>query len=684
MITLTLLTALTIIFFGTTVSIYILYRRLKYKSSNSDEKVKLGTVCKKLELAIGAADISIWSYNCKEQMFTALYGKLNTETQMKYNSLLEHILEPYRTNFATAITRLSNNFSQKEVAICKIYDKRKKSYLFFETQMAVSEFNYDNTAKCIVGTLKEVTHQYLHNEELENKEKKIQFAIQTSDLVQWEYDNRTHLFNSSNEHIKGSETILTSDDYFNAVHPDDRERVREIINIMDEGRDETILFHKRLRYSENDNWHYTTVYGAPFEKDHAGKVIRYIGFRRDDTEWKNLNERLEEEITKAREADKLKSAFLANMSHEVRTPLNAIVGFSQLLMNTDDPAEREEYVQIINVNNDLLLRLINDILDLSKLESGMMELKRETFDLVSFFDDFAATMKQRMTNPDVELRIINPYRKCMVHLDKNRLAQILTNFATNAIKYTPKGYIKMGYEYVDHGLRLYVEDTGIGIPKEKQCHIFQRFEKLDDFAQGTGLGLSICKAISEAVGGRIGFESEVGKGSTFWSWNKCEANIELKEAETVVPKYLFIPTPVIKPTNVDRDFLHGQYILIAEDKESNYLLLKSLLKHAQIDRAVNGIEAVEMARMNPYSLILMDIRMPRMDGLEATRRIRVFDKDIPIIAISANAFYSDKVNAMEVGCNKYLTKPVKKQELFDVLEDTVLHHTYQQYESELK
>lgn len=684
MITLILLTALTIIFFATTVSMYILYRRLKYKVSNTEEQLQFKSICKKLELAIGAADISIWSYNCNEHMFTALYGKLRTSTQMQYDLLMEHILEPYRTNLAAAITRLSNNCSQKEVAICKIHDKENNSYMYFETQMTVSEFNYDNTAKCIVGTLKDVTHQYLHNEELETKEKKIQFAIQTSDLVQWEYDNRTHLFNSSNEHIKGSETLLTSEDYFNAVHPDDRERVKEIINIMDEGRDETILFHKRLRYSENDNWHYTTVYGAPFEKNHAGKVIKYIGFRRDDTEWKNINERLEEEMTKAREADKLKSAFLANMSHEIRTPLNAIVGFSQLLMNTDDPAEREEYVQIINANNDLLLRLINDILDLSKLESGMMELKRETFDLASFFDDFAATMKQRVMNPNVEFRIINPYRKCMVHLDKNRLAQILTNFATNAIKYTPKGYIKMGYEYVNHGLRLYVEDTGIGIPKEKQCHIFQRFEKLDDFAQGTGLGLSICKAISEAVGGRIGFESEYGKGSTFWCWNKCEANIELKEAETTVPKYLFIPTPVIKPANVDRDFLHGQYILIAEDKESNFLLLKSLLKHAQIDRAVNGIEAVEMARMNPYSLILMDIRMPRMDGLEATRRIRVFDKDIPIVAISANAFYSDKVNALEAGCNKYLTKPVKKQELLEVLEDTVLRHTHQQYESELR
>lgn len=669
--TLIILAALTIIFFTLSVVIYILYSRLKQKMNNSNEKNELLAIRKKLELAIGSADISIWSFNCEEQIFTALYGKLRTQTQASYDVLLNYIHEPYRTNFAAAITRLSNNYSQKEVSICKVHDEASNSDQYFETQMTVSELNNDNTVKSIVGTLKDVTHQYLHNEELESKDKKAKLAMQTSDLVQWEYDNTTHLFNSSNEHIKGAETVLTSEDYFIAVHPDDRERVKQIIDIMDEGRDETILIHKRLKYSDDDSWHYTTVYGTPYEKDRNGKVIKYIGFRRDDTEWKNINERLEEEKTKAQAADKLKSAFLANMSHEIRTPLNAIIGFSQLLTTTTDPEEREEFAQIINLNNDLLLRLINDILDLSKLESGIVELKRETFDLAAFFDDFATTMKQRVTNPDVQFRIINPYRKCIVHLDKNRMAQIFTNFATNAIKYTPKGYIKMGYEYVDGGLRLYVEDTGIGIPKEKQSRIFERFEKLDDFAQGTGLGLSICKAISDAVGGRIGFESEYGKGSTFWASNNCEAEIELKEAESVGPKYMCMPKPVANPAYIDDNFLHDQYILVVEDKDSNYLLLRSLLKQAQIDRAVNGIEAVEMARMNPYSLILMDIRMPRMNGLEATRRIRVFDKDIPIIAVSANAFYTDRINALEVGCNEYLTKPIKKQELLSALENVM-------------
>ena len=363
------------------------------------------------------------------------------------------------------------------------------------------------------------------DKELEKLENKFQLAIHTSNLVQWEYNNMTKLFFSSNERIKSMETILTAEDYFRAIHPDDANNVKYYLDRMDEGIDESFIFNKRLIYSDDGKYHYTTVFGAPFEKDEYGKVIKYTGFRRDDTEWKEMNDRLEEERKKAQEADMLKSAFLANMSHEIRTPLNAIVGFSQMLQFTETAKEREEFIEIINVNNELLLRLINDILDLSKIESGMMELKRESFDFVPFFDDFATALKQRVTNPEVEFIVDNPFKKCIVKFDKNRMAQIFTNFTTNAIKYTSKGHIKVGYEYVDDGIRIYVEDTGIGIPKEKHDRVFRRFEKLDDFAQGTGLGLSICKAIMDTIDAKIGFDSEPGKGSTFWAWSKGEGEI---------------------------------------------------------------------------------------------------------------------------------------------------------------
>lgn len=493
------------------------------------EELELIKTRKNLELAIGAAGISIWLYNCDKKVFRALYGTLQPVAEISYNDLLQKIFEPYQTEFDTAFRRLLDGNSTNELVICKMYETEERPLVYYTIQMTVSERDARGTVQSIVGTLKDITYQYVHRKELENQEKKVQLAIETSNLVQWEYNNITRLFNTNNERIKENETVLTKEDYVRAIHPDDLEEVMRVVDMMNEGRDENMLFNKRLKYSGDDSWHYTTVYGAPFEKDRDGKVIRYTGFRRDDTEWKNINERLEEEKKKAQQADKLKSAFLANMSHEIRTPLNAIIGFSQLLLVTENSEEREEYAKIINVNNDLLLRLIGDILDLSKIESGMMKLKREPFDLVSFFDDFIATLRLRIDNPEVELIAVNPYRKCQVVLDKDRMSQVLTNFATNAIKYTLKGHIKVGYEYVDGGIRLYVEDTGIGVSEEKQERIFNRFEKLDDFAQGTGLGLSICKAITDAVNGRIGFQSQPGKGSTFWAWSGCEAKIELGE-----------------------------------------------------------------------------------------------------------------------------------------------------------
>lgn len=233
-------------------------------------------------------------------------------------------------------------------------------------------------------------------------------------------------------------------------------------------------------------------------------------------------EKMIEDLKHAIESDKLKSAFLANMSHEIRTPLNAIIGFSEILMTTTDEEEKQEFIRIINNNNELLLKLINDILDLSKIEAGAIELKYEEFDLSSYFEGMATSMKHRVTKPEIQLIAVNPYPSCVVKLDKNRVAQILTNYVTNAIKYTKEGYIEMGYEQVERGIRFYVKDSGIGIPDEKKLKVFMRFEKLDEFAQGTGLGLSICKAIAESMGGKVGFESKYGEGSLFWTWLPCE------------------------------------------------------------------------------------------------------------------------------------------------------------------
>ncbi|HBO26471.1 MAG TPA: hybrid sensor histidine kinase/response regulator [Culturomica sp.] len=410
--------------------------------------------------------------------------------------------------------------------------------------------------------------------------------------------------------------------------------------------------------------HYFQARMVPFENNKVLALIHDISDR-----VKYMQELIDAK-QKAETADKLKSAFLANMSHEIRTPLNAIIGFSDLLMTAVEPEEKEEYIQIINANNDLLLKLINDILDLSRIESGSMELKYEEFDLAEYFNEIASSMQQRMNNPNVRLLSVNPYTCCIVKLDKSRFAQILTNYVTNAIKYTSKGFIEMGYGEVDGGIRLYVKDTGIGIADDKKAKVFSRFEKLDEFAQGTGLGLSICKAIADVCGGGVGFESEYGQGSVFWAILPCSVSVTGDKGEKDNKQESVIEDWTEREVLTDVKSMNRKLILVAEDIQSNYLLISaSLQKDYDLIRAVNGKEAVEIVRTVPgIDLVLMDMKMPETDGMTATREIRTFNKKLPIIALTAYAFDTDKQAALAAGCNDYLVKPIDKVKLRAVLQ----------------
>ena len=415
-----------------------------------------------------------------------------------------------------------------------------------------------------------------------------------------------------------------------------------------------------------DNAHVVEVYGTPvFLEDGTadGIVIRVD----DVTEREEMIKELQIAKMHAEQSDKLKSAFLANMSHEIRTPLNAIVGFSGLMMYASDE-EKEDYMQIINNNNEMLLKLISDILDLSKLEAGSVELNYEEFDLTDYFNSMFVSMKQRATNPKIQIVAVNPYQHCLVTLDRNRVAQIITNYVTNAIKYTPEGIIEMGYEYREEGIYFYVKDSGIGIPDEKKNKVFHRFEKLDEFAQGTGLGLSICKAIAEAMGGNVGFESEYGKGSLFWALLPCEveipSEITLQRAERVA-------------SSDKKDIVAGtsssntpgrKTILVAEDIQSNYQLVSALLrKRFNLVHAANGQEAIEILHERHIDLLLVDMKLPVMDGLTATAEIRKFNAELPIIALTAHVFENDRLTAMDAGCNEYLVKPIDRAKLMAVL-----------------
>ncbi len=362
------------------------------------------------------------------------------------------------------------------------------------TERILWQNKYDNLYEEAVRSKKELLeseqrmiHLIRQNELVLNNINSGLAYIANDYIVQWENISLCSKSLSYEAYKKGEPCYLTAHNRNAPCENCVMQRARQ------SGQVESILFNL-------DNKHVIEVFATPIfneQGDVDGVVIRVD----DVTERQHMIGELEKARSRAEQSDRLKSAFLANMSHEIRTPLNAIVGFSDLLMVTEDKEEKEEFIQIINANNELLLKLINDILDLSKIEAGSVELKYEDFDLAVYFNELAAAMHRRVVNPQVRLVAMNPYESCIVRLDKNRLAQILTNFVTNAIKYTCEGMIEMGYEKINGSIHLYVRDTGIGIPEDKKDKVFQRFEKLDEFAQGTGLGLSICKAIVEAFKG---------------------------------------------------------------------------------------------------------------------------------------------------------------------------------------
>ena len=494
-------------------------------------------------------------------------------------------------------------------------------------------------------------------------QKELSLALNAGKLSSWNYNIKEGLFCKFDVHIENIEKRSLQSIY-ESIHPDDRNKFMALLEVVAHKQKlpENRIILRVLENNATDYSYSSFTYSAV--EDEAGNVVVITFIQRDITEDIIYQQNLITAKNKAEEADKLKSTFLANMSHEIRTPLNAIVGFSELLTETDDAEEKFEYKQLIETNSEILLKLIGDILDLSKIEVGSIDINRQKLNLCQLCDELYRSFQQRIKNPKVILKLINPYTKCVANFDKYRFMQIFTNFATNAIKYTPQGEIVMGYECMPGQVRIYVKDSGIGIPEEKKKRIFSRFEKLDTFAQGTGLGLSICKAIADATGGEGGFKSKANIGSEFWYIGYTD--VEYVEKSEVADEdlnnksteHLSADSPVkIKNLN----------ILIAEDNDSNYLLIKKLLKDNQLTRAITGVEAIEKIKAQTFDIVFMDMRMPVMNGLEATSLIREFNQTTPIIALTANAFDSDRENALAAGCNHFMTKPVKKRELMDLL-----------------
>ena len=396
----------------------------------------------------------------------------------------------------------------------------------------------------------------------------------------------------------------------------------------------------------------------------------------DITELEMIKRELQSSKDKAEMSDNLKSAFLANMSHEIRTPLNAIVGFSHLITESDDAEERKTYYQIVEANNERLLQLINEILDLSKIESGTIEFSFGLTSLHNLCQEIHDAHIFR-TPEGVQLVYEPSDESLRIETDKNRVFQVISNLIGNAVKFTKEGSIKYGYELVDGQIVFHVTDTGTGIEPEKVGRVFERFAKLNNHAQGTGLGLSICKSIVERLGGQISVSSIVGVGTTFTFTLPYSTQETPKEVDSEMKTVLYkekVPQSgngisANEGTGKEKIHMTKQVcILIAEDTDSNYDLLNAILgKQYRLVRANDGMEAVLLYDEVKPDLILMDIKMPNLDGLEATKIIRELSATVPIIAQSAFAYEHDVKAAMEAGCNDFIAKPIAQSKLKEVI-----------------
>jgi PAS domain S-box-containing protein len=497
---------------------------------------------------------------------------------------------------------------------------------------------------------------------------------------------------------------LTAESFMDCIHPFDKSSILIWIRQTTLGNQQSELDFRIVKPDGNIR----NIYGTGIlQIDKDGKPIQIIGSMQDITERKSaekalkdkemhlqaqnaeilklnkeyltMNEHLSSSLiriqqmnedliiskNKAEESDKLKSAFLANISHEIRTPMNAIMGFSELLTDPDLTESKSiRYVQIIDASCNQLLTVISDIIDISKIEADQVIIEKEPVNISTLLEDIHATYKNQIYSPLVnlvydfkpELGIVE------TETDKNRVKQVLCNLLNNALKFTHEGEVRFGINIKDDFIEFYVNDTGIGIAAVDQDIVFERFRQVEKTKVhvygGNGLGLSISKAMVEKLGGEIMFSSEPGKGSNFRFTIPYLTNINAPE-----------PLKHLKIGNIAENW-YGKTILIAEDDISSHAYIEEILSlsKAKTFHAWNGEKAIEMVKEHPeISLVLMDIKMPIIDGDKATKIIKKTNPKLPIIAITAHALNHDKAQALQSGFDNYISKPIHKKDLLELI-----------------
>jgi len=534
----------------------------------------------------------------------------------------------------------------------------------------------NNVLSGLRGIIVTISELKKSQEELKRSEENFRQLAENITDAFWLVDlnNQLLYFNKSCEdlietNLKGPFSF--SDIFFNYIHPYDRQKIYNKIKKGQTTPDIKQHYeHRIITGSGITKWISVRTFPV-FNED--GKPYRKAGIASDTTQEKSLLQELVNAKEQAEKADKLKSTFLANMSHEIRTPMNGVLGFAELLKDSQTtPSEKMEYINIIQDNGKYLLTLINDIIDFAKIEAGELSITKRPFDLNLFFINLYKTYKNqyksRLNTIEFAYRIKPKKSSVKLISDAFRIEQILINLITNAFKFTTHGKIEIGFELnhkinKNNYIKFYVSDTGIGINKEYQQTIFSTFGQIEAEnnlnPKGAGLGLAISKNLSELLGGYIGVSSKPNKGSIFYFYIPYKTD---KEGITKISA---------KNTASDKAELNSKTILVVEDDANNMEYMKKLLqkKNINILAATSGEKAVDIVKKfhSTIDLILMDIKLPGMDGYETTAQIKAINKNIPVIAQTSYAMNKDHEKSLTMGCDDHINKPIQKFVLFEKL-----------------
>jgi PAS domain S-box-containing protein len=648
----------------------------------------------RLSTVIEAADLGTWDWQI--QTGQVVYNRRWAETigydlsEIKDTvATWENALLPEDLDKANkAVEDHCNGLTSRYVSDFRMRH-RNGSIIWAQDRGRVVEFDKDGKALRLMGVMLDVTKQKHIEQSLEEKKDQLELIFKAARIGAWDWDVARGVINFNDVYLDmlgytPEEITGTIEEWESFVHPDELESTNAALDRALTGADD--MYAKEIRMRHKDG-HYVWTYdfGRVVTRDENGMALRMIGGHFDFDEKKKMEfefdqlQQHERELKLARdlaeESTRAKSEFLANMSHEIRTPMNAIIGLTHLVLETELSGQQYDYISRTQVAAESLLRIINDILDFSKIEAGKLEIEETEFNLGDILNSMVDILGVKANEKGLEFILnLDPQVPLTLLGDPIRLGQILNNLVSNSLKFTAQGRVTVSVSLEairaqEADVKFEVADTGIGMTPEQKKVLFTPFTQADTSTTrkygGTGLGLTISKRLAEMMGGKIWCQSEIGQGSVFGFTAKFKLNQDEQIKANAAKKRA-------KKTNKELlKNIEGAKILLTEDNEVNQLVASRILNNAGflVDIAKNGLEAVDMVKKTKYDLVLMDIQMPEMDGLTASRTIRALPgfADLPIVAMTAHAMSGDKELSIAAGMNDHVSKPINIAELFQAL-----------------